>query len=166
VFLIQDLTPEYYVQVLNLYNFYIRNTPATFDIKEHRLEDRISWFQQFKQGTRYQYLIAVDGQKVAGIVFTVKFRDKMAYETSVETGIYCSPDFAGKGLGQKLYDALFERLAGHDINRIYASITLPNERSIKLHERNGFKRIGVLTGVGRKFGKFWDVSYYEKDFNK
>jgi phosphinothricin acetyltransferase len=90
------------------------------------------------------------------------FASKGAYDTTVETTIYCAPDAIHKGLGSKLYAALFETLAGEDINRIVAGYTMPNPASAALHARFGFKPVGIFHENGRKFGRYWDVAWLER----
>jgi phosphinothricin acetyltransferase len=68
----------------------------------------------------------------------------------------------GHGLGRLLYAALFDSLADQDIHRIVAGIAQPNAASNALHQRFGFKSIGVFNQVGRKFGKYWDVMWMER----
>ena len=68
----------------------------------------------------------------------------------------------GKGVGSLLYSALFEALKDEDINRIVGGYTLPNPASASLHQRFGFKPIGIFTQVGRKFGRYWDVAWNER----
>jgi phosphinothricin acetyltransferase len=53
-------------------------------------------------------------------------------------------------------------LEGEDVHRAYAGIALPNPASISLHEKFGFKRAALFTEQGRKFGRYWDVAWYEK----
>ena len=61
-----------------------------------------------------------------------------------------------------IYDELFKQLQGADVHRAYAGIALPNQASIALHERFGFKRVAHFTEQGRKFDRYWDVGWYEK----
>jgi phosphinothricin acetyltransferase len=89
-------------------------------------------------------------------------RPKPAYETSVETPIYICTDAVGQGAGSKLYGELFKALEAEDVHRAYAGIALPNPASIALHERFAFKRVAHFTEQGRKFGRYWDVAWYEK----
>ena len=65
-------------------------------------------------------------------------------------------------MGRRLYDHLFEVLAGEDIHRTYVGITLPNDASVKLHTAFGFELVGTQHEVGFKFGKYWDVGLYER----
>jgi phosphinothricin acetyltransferase len=92
---------------------------------------------------------------------------KPAYDTSVEVTIYLAPDAGGCGVGTRLYKALFEALADEDLHRAYAGIAQPerNEASVRLHERFGFRHVGTYREVGRKFGRYWDVAWYEKELS-
>jgi phosphinothricin acetyltransferase len=92
----------------------------------------------------------------------MRFRPKAAYETTVETTIYCAPEAAGKGIGSQLYAALFETLRGEDIHRFVAGYTMPNAATAAIHDRFGFKVVGVFSEVGRKFGKYWAVCWTER----
>src|SRR5262249_30333693 len=84
------------------------------------------------------------------------------YDTTVETTIYCSQEAAGKGAGRMLYAALFEALAGENINRIVGGYTLPNAASAKVQAPFGFRPVGVFSDVGFKFGGYWDVQWTER----
>ena len=72
----------------------------------------------------------------------------------------------GRGLGVRLYAALFDRLADEDVHRAVAGITLPNPASIALHRRFGFRDVGVFSENGRKLGRYWDVAWLERDLRK
>jgi len=99
---------------------------------------------------------------VVGYVTSSRLRPKAAYATSIETSIYLAPEATGRGLGSELYAALFAAVAEEDLHRAYAGITLPNPASLALHRLCGFRSIGIYREVGRKFGKYWDVEWYEK----
>jgi phosphinothricin acetyltransferase len=97
-----------------------------------------------------------------GYAGTTPFRPKAAYETTVETTIYCAPEAVGMGLGNHLYRELFASLKGEDIHRFVAVYALPNAATEALHRRFGFKVVGVFSENGRKFGKYWDVCWLER----
>lgn len=84
------------------------------------------------------------------------------YRTSVETSVYVAPDATGAGVGTALYRALFDALDRTDVHRALAGIALPNEASIALHLAFGFRLVGRFTEQGTKFGRFWDVAWYER----
>lgn len=149
-------------RLVEIYNHFVVNTPVTFDVEPYTVERRTPWLEQFAQTGRYRLLVAEEKNIVVGYAGTTRFRPKAAYETTVETTIYCGPDAVGKGTGSRLYSALFEAIAHEDIRSIVAGYTLPNPTSAKLHERLGFKPVGIFTEVGRKFGRYWDVAWTER----
>jgi phosphinothricin acetyltransferase len=131
------------------------------------MEQRRAWYSHLAATGPHRLLVAVepagDGDRVLGYASSHPFRPKQAYETSVETSIYLAPSAVGQGVGTVLYAALFDALAGEDLHRAYAGIGIPNDASIALHERFGFTRVAYFTEQGRKFGRYWDVAWYEKE---
>jgi len=148
--------------LLDIYNYYVLNTPITFDIEPRTLAQRQEWLEQFAPAGRYQCFVASVGGKAIAWSCSTKFKEREAYATSVETSVYCAPGFTGRGIGRRLYETLIEALQGEDIHRAYGGITLPNEASVGLHVALGFRHIGTQHEVGRKFGTFWDVALYER----
>src|SRR5882672_5424659 len=124
-----------------IYNHYVLNTAITFDLEPYTVERRTAWFEQFGSSGRYRLLLAEDETGVVGYAGTTRFRPKAAYETTVETTIYCAPGANGKGIGSRLYSSLFEAVSGEDIRSIVAGYTVPNPASVALHARFGFKPV-------------------------
>jgi phosphinothricin acetyltransferase len=149
-------------RLTEIYNHYIVHTPITFDLEPFSVEQRRAWFDGFAATGRRRLLVAVDTGAVVAFAGSSQFRAKAAYDTTVETTVYCAPGATGRGIGAALYAALFDALRGEDIRLAVAGITVPNEASIALHERFGFAPVGLMHGVGRKFGKMWDVAWYER----
>ncbi|MFK8847218.1 GNAT family N-acetyltransferase [Streptomyces sp. Ac-502] len=148
----------------DLYNHYVRETPITFDTEPFTPEQRRSWLLSHPEDGPHRLLVARDrtNRSLLGYVTSTPFRLKPAYATSVEVSVYCAPEAVGRGVGTLLYKALFEALADEDVHRAYAGIALPNEASVRLHTRFGFRHVGTYGEVGRKFGRYWDVAWYEK----
>ena len=149
-------------RLTEIYNYYVLNTPITFDIEPSTVEKRRVWFEQFSTTGRHRLIVVEENGLVLGYTGTMQWRPKAAYDTTVETTIYCASDVTGKGLGYRLYATLFDAIANEDVCRIVAGYTLPNAASAALHERLGFSQVGVFTQVGRKFGKYWDVAWCER----
>ena len=145
-----------------IYDHYVEKTAITFDIEPFSVETRRPWFEQFAASGRYRLIVAEHQGEAIGYACSMRFRNKPAYDPSVETSIYLAPQWTGRGLGRKLYAELFAALAGEDVHRAYAGITLPNAASVALHERVGFERVGLMREVGFKLGRYWDVVWYEK----
>jgi phosphinothricin acetyltransferase len=148
--------------VNDIYNQYVAETHYTFDVEPMTPDARREWFTHYGTSGRYRLVVAVLDGAVIGYAGSSRFRPKPAYETSVETSVYLAPDSVGRGAGSRLYEVLFKALEDEDVHRAYAGIALPNPASIGLHERFGFKRVAHFTEQGRKFGRYWDVAWYEK----
>jgi phosphinothricin acetyltransferase len=148
--------------VNDIYNQYVVEAHYTFDVEPMSAEARHEWFTHYGETGRHRILVAVSDGVVIGYASSSRFRPKAAYDTSVETSVYLAPDAVGRGAGTRLYEKLFKALEGEDVHRAYAGIALPNPASVGLHERFGFKRAGHFTEQGRKFGRYWDVAWYEK----
>ena len=145
-----------------IYNHYVENTHVTFDLAPFTVEQRREWFDHYGDGGRHRLLVAVADGDLIGYATSGRFRDKAAYDPSVETTVYCAPDAVGRGAGSALYEALFAELAGEDVHQAFAGVALPNEASLRLHRRFGFAEIGTFREVGRKFGRWWDVTWLQR----
>lgn len=149
-------------RLTDIYNHYVATTAITFDIDPYDVESRKPWFAQFGASGRYRLFVAERDGIVLGYAGTTSFRAKRAYETTVEATVYCAPHATRQGMGRALFEVLWKALEGEDVHCVMAGITLPNEPSIKLHERFGFRLSGVMHEVGRKLDRYWDVAWYEK----
>jgi phosphinothricin acetyltransferase len=148
-----------------IYNHYVRETAITFDTTVFTPSQRRPWLLSHPEDGPHRLMVATDAgsQRILGYATSSPYRPKAAYGTSVETSVYVAPDAGGRGIGTLLYDALFKALAGQDVHRAYAGIAQPNEASERLHARFGFRHVGTFHEVGRKFGRYWDVAWYEKE---
>ena len=146
-----------------IYNHYIVHSTITFDLRPFEPDERRAWFDDHASSGRHRLLVAAEADgTVLGYTTTSRWRPKAAYDTTVESSVYCRPDAVGRGIGTLLYSALFEAIAGEDVHRVVAGVGQPNPASVALHERFGFRRVGVFSSVGRKFGKYWDVAWFER----
>jgi len=146
----------------DIYFHYVVNTHVTFDTEPAPPGSRVMWFNRYHLNGRHRLLVADDGGRVVGYATSGEFKDKGAYDPSVETSVYLHPHATGRRIGRLLYEGLFAALDGEDVHRAYAGIALPNAASIALHERFGFRKVAHFTEVGRKLGQWWDVAWYER----
>jgi len=151
-------------RLVEIYNYYIINTPITFDLEPYTVETRTPWFDEHAEVGRHRMIVAVEDGLVIGYATSSRWRSKAAYNPTVEASIYCANEARGRGVGATMYRALFEALKSEDINRVVAGITVPNDSSIGLHKKFGFYEVGTFTEQGRKFGRYWDVTWMERPF--
>lgn len=153
------------VALTEIYNHYVRETAITFDVTPLTPSERRPWLLSHPKDGPHRLMVArIPGStgRAVGYATSSPFRPKAAYATSVETSIYLAPDVGGRGIGSLLYGRLFELLAAEDVHRAYAGITLPNDASVRIHERFRFRQVGLYEEVGRKFGEYHDVAWFEK----
>jgi phosphinothricin acetyltransferase len=147
----------------DIYNHYVLNTTITFDLRPFTGEERREWFDDHQPAGPHRLLVATDPTGTClGYASSSRWRPKAAYDTTVEASVYCHPNAVGTGCGTALYTALFASLEHEDVQTIVAGVSLPNARSLALHERLGFRSVGVFHAVGRKFDRYWDVAWFER----
>jgi phosphinothricin acetyltransferase len=125
------------------------------------LEHRRAWLDEHEPD-RHPVLVATRDARIVGYASAGRFRARSGYDTTVETSVYVDQAASGTGVGTSLYAALFDALAGRDLHRAVAGIALPNDASIALHIRTGFRQVAHFTEQGRKFERYWDVAWFER----
>ncbi len=150
--------------ISEIYGHYVRTSAISFDLEVPSAAWRREWFSRFDTQGPHRLLVARDDGRAIAYAASVSYRPRAAYAPSVETSVYVAPSHVGRGLGSALYEALLAELEHEDVHRAYAGIAMPNPASVSLHERFGFRRAGYYTEQGRKFGRYWDVAWYERSF--
>jgi len=150
------------VAINDIYNHYILETAITFEIDPVTMDARREWFGHYAPTGRHRLFVAAAGDDVLGYATSSEYKDRAAYETSVEVSVYLDPGSVGRGLGSRLYATLLAALEPEDVHRAYGGVAMPNPASVALHERFGFRLLAYFTEQGRKFGRYWDVAHYEK----
>ena len=157
---IRMATPADAPGVRAIYAPCVEATPISFELEPPSVDemaDRIA-----KTTAMYPWLVAIDGDTVAGYAYGGAFRTRPAYRWSVEVSAYVAESHRGRGVGRGLYEALFRILVAQGFCRAYAGITLPNAASVALHEAVGFTRVGTFHAAGYKFGAWHDVGWWER----
>ena len=147
-----------------IYNHYIDNTVVTFET------DRVGARQMGQRvketaASSLPWLVAVRAGQLVGFAYASRWKGRCAYRYSVESTVYLDHAETGRGLGAPLYGALIEAIRAEGMHSVIAGIALPNDASIKLHERLGFIKIGQFAEVGNKFDRWIDVGYWQLNFD-
>lgn len=162
-FAIRTATLDDLDALTDIYNHYVVHSAITFDLRPFASPERRAWFDDHRDSGPHRLLVACDKDgRCVGYASSSRWRPKPAYDTTVEVSVYCHPDVCGRGCGTALYRALFAALDREDVQTIVAGISLPNPASLALHERFGFRPVGIFHAVGRKFDRFWNVAWFER----
>lgn len=143
-----------------IYNYYVMNTCATFEIEAVEPTDMANRLAR-SSARDLPWLVADEGGTVRGYAYAAPWKSREAYRYSVESTVYLDPDSTSRGLGKRLYARLIDELRECRVHAVIAGISLPNELSVRLHEHLGFRRIGSFREVGRKQDRWVDVGYWE-----
>jgi L-amino acid N-acyltransferase YncA len=142
-----------------IYNHYVLHTVVTFEevpVSANEMQQRIKDIQ-----SKYAWLVCEEDSIVTGYAYAGPWKTRAAYRHAVEISVYLDPARTGKGIGKQLYATLIKEMQVLKMHAVIGGVALPNDASIKLHEGLGFKKIGQFLEVGKKFGKWVDVGYWE-----
>ena len=149
--------------LVDIYNFYVSTSTVTFDLDpwtvvdmEHKMETVAKLSMPF--------IVAEHDDDVVGYGYLSTWRDKCAYETTMENTLYLRDDSRGRGIGGPLLDELVRLGAEAGVREIIAVISASADAvpSIRLHEKAGFTRVGEMPNVGRKFDEWLGVVMLQK----
>jgi len=160
--MIRNVQIEDAQELLDIYNYYVVNTVITFDLEALSLD-------AFKEkittvSADYPFIVYEENSEILGYAYGSKFRPKPAYNNTVESTVYLKHGAQGKQIGSKLYNELLFLLKQKNVHIVLGVLTLPNEASVKLHEKFGFKEVAHLKEVGLKFGEWQDVGFWQLTF--
>ena len=145
--------------VADIYNWYVANTVITFEVdpvSEAEMARRIDAVL-----AAHEWLVLEGEGGLLGSAYAGRFHERAAYGQATESTIYLRHGAEGKGLGGPLYAELCRRTFARGYRHMVGAIALPNEPSVRLHERLGFVKAGHLFRIGRKFDRWVDVGNWQ-----
>lgn len=149
------------VSTLDIYNYEVENTTATFDLNKRTIEQWTAWYENHNIGNHPLIVAEVSGV-VAGYASLSTYREKEAYKSTVELSVYVATEYRRQGVATALMEEIL-RLAKEDevTHTVVSVITSENTESVRLHEKFGFTYSGTIHEVGVKFGRYLGISNYE-----
>lgn len=157
--MIRKATTDDAEQIARIYNHYVDHTIVTFDLEpvtaeyfETQITERLK---------RFTWLVYEYQGQITAYAYASPWNSRAAYKHCVELSIYADEEYSGRGHGVRLYKQLIADLKEMDFHIAIGGISLPNDASVRLHEAFGFKKCAHFSEVGRKFGKWIDVGYWE-----
>ena len=163
IILSENISEKHLKEALTIYNYYISNSFSNFEEKTLTIRKFTSMYKNINL-TKLPFIVAINNDKVIGLAFVNKFREKSGYRFTHEHSIYVNPKFIEKGYGSIILKELIKNSKKNkSIKNLIAVIGgSDNKASIKIHKKNGFKYIGTLEKVGFKKNKWIDSIYMQK----
>jgi phosphinothricin acetyltransferase len=145
--------------IVFIYNYYIKNSSATFEEMPLSAQDMAGRIQDVGKG--YPWIVWEENRDILGYAYIHRYHERMAYRYTAEDSIYIKAGCEGRGIGKGLLENLINAARQMEIRALLSIITVPNAASVGLHEKFGFKKVGQFHEVGYKFKKWLDVGYWE-----
>lgn len=157
--MIRDVNLKDAKQIVEIYNHYVLNSIITFDELPFSEQDFIERIKTIS--SQYPFIVFEENHQILGYAYANMFRQKPAYNKTVETTIYLKHNMQGRHIGTQLYTELLKKLKDQNYHAIIGGLTLPNDASVRLHEKFGFKQVAHFKEVGFKFNTWLDVGFWE-----
>ena len=161
---IERISEKHLRDAHKIYNYYIINSYSNFEEKKLTFNQfHINYKNIIKN--KLPYLVALSEKKVVGLAYLNRFREKSGYRFAFENTIYVHDQHTRQGIGYKLLKELLYISKNHkNIKLIVAVIgSIDSKGSLKLHQKLGFKRSGVLKKIGFKNNKWIDSIFLQKN---
>ena len=158
--LIRDARTDDLPALREIFNDAVLNTTAIWMDNPVDLANRQAWFDA-RAAQGYPILVAEADGELLGYASFGDWRPFDGFCHTVEHSVYIRADQRGKGLGPQLLTALIERAKACDKHVMVAAIESGNAASIGLHQRLGFAITGQMPQVGRKFGRWLDLTFMQ-----
>ncbi|MBG0841878.1 GNAT family N-acetyltransferase [Ectopseudomonas toyotomiensis] len=147
--------------ILAIYNDAVQHTTAIWNETLVDLANRRAWLAE-RTAAGFPVLVARDADgEVLGYASYGAWRPHDGYKHTVEHSVYVRADQRGQGLGPALMQVLIERARAANLHVMVAAIESENAASIRLHQRLGFITTGQMPQVGRKFGRWLDLTFMQ-----
>jgi L-amino acid N-acyltransferase YncA len=157
---VRSAEPEDAEQIAAIYNYYVMNTVITFEEQEVAVAEMTNRIREIR--TSLPWLVALRGEQIIGFAYAGKWKTRAAYRFSTEVTVYVRKGVERAGVGSALYSQLLPALKVQGVHTAIGGIALPNDASIRLHEKFGFEKVAHFKEVGFKFNRWIDVAYWQR----
>jgi L-amino acid N-acyltransferase YncA len=107
-------------------------------------------------------LVAVAGGEIVAWAALSPASSRRCYAGIVENSVYVAREAQGQGIGRLLLDALLKGARKAGLWTVQTSIFPENRASLALHERCGFRVVGVRERIAKRDGIWRDTVFLEK----
>jgi L-amino acid N-acyltransferase len=144
----------------DIYNYYVARSTCTYQLEPEPQASREAWFQHHSPD-KYPVTVAESDGQILGWGSLSKFRDRAAYDGTVEASVYIHHDHHRRGLGRALLLDLIERARVAGFHTLIGGCSADQSASLALQESLGFARVAHFKEVGYKFGQWLDVIFLQ-----
>lgn len=147
--------------ITSIYNHYIKSSHVTFELTPIDEDEMWSRIKQVQSVFQLPWLVSEENGLIVGYAYATRWKQREAYRKTTEISIYMRPDSQRRGLGLPLYKSLIDQLQSLNYHTVIGGVSLPNDASIRLHEKLGFEKVAHFKEQGYKFDRWIDVGYWQ-----
>ena len=152
-------TPADAESINDIYNHYVLTSTCTFHLEPVPLSEREAWLSA--HGAKHPVIVYEENGEVLGWASITPFKERPAYQWTVESSVYIHHQFHGKGIGTQLMRDILARAKEIGHHSVIAGATAEQTPSIRLHESLGFVKAAHFRDTGFKFGRWLDTVYLQ-----
>lgn len=157
---IRPVTLDDAEQLCGIYNHYVMTSTITFEeqpVTPAEMANRI----REAHSASLPWLVAASAEEILGYAYASKWKGRCAYKFSAEASIYVRDGLGRCGVGARLYGHLLPNLKSRGIHAVMGGVALPNDASVRFHQKFGFEKVAHFKEVGFKFNRWIDVTYWQ-----
>jgi phosphinothricin acetyltransferase len=154
--IIRDAAEADLPAIVEIYNEGIRGRVSTAQLEEVSVEQRRLWFHEHSADIYPLWVAEIDG-RIAGWLSFHSYINRAGYRATAEISVYVGEQFRRRGVGKALLEKAIASSKGLGASALIGNVFAQNESSLRLFERSGFERWGLLPGVARVDGVDRDV---------
>jgi phosphinothricin acetyltransferase len=150
-------------EALELYNYYIKTSTATFHTESITIDEFESMV--IRKGTIYEAWAILVNDVFAGYASIFPFNPRQAYMRTAEIAVYISPNMQRKNASSYALLQIEKTAYERGIRNILAKITAENIASDAFFSKKGYILAGTIKNAGEKFGKVLSVHIRQKELD-
>lgn len=142
-----------------IFNHYVRTSDVIFS--EHELSEEEMRRKMAPVAGRFPFLVAVEDGRVIGYCYAHPWQPDPVYRFTLELTEYLDHEVMNRGLGTKMLRMIIDQCRAEGFHSVVSAVTGGNIPCERMHEKLGFRVVGVVRDSGFKFGRFLDDVFYQ-----
>jgi len=153
---ITTMLPGHWASVRSIYEAGLATGNASFQTSAP------GWEEWDAGHLKHSRLVALDGNTVQGWAALTPVSARSVYAGVAEVSVYIDTGSRGRGIGKALLEALITESETNGLWTLQAGIFPENTTSVKLHEKAGFRQVGIREKIGKMGDRWRDTVLLER----
>ena len=147
--------------IAEIWNRYIRETAVTFTSQE-KTPAGIAADIAARQNGGMAFFVAEEASRIVGFATSFPFRSGSGYRHTLEHSVQLVQGAEGRGVGRALIARIEAAARSGGVRTLVAVVSGENPQAIAFYQALGFREVGRMPEVGKKFGRWIDIVLMQK----